>query len=150
MGGDYPSGYEYNFWANNPLATAHVVNTWPNRMTFLGSAIGEAVSSGGILTTQGPEKDPVKAAYEHYIGYNRSRYSWDPLTLVYACQGLGEWFEYGGSGGYNYVRSNGSNVWIDGGEGKEQHYLKLKIDNTTVARELDNMLLRGANLYRKS
>ncbi|KAJ6194635.1 hypothetical protein J3E72DRAFT_272000 [Bipolaris maydis] len=99
MGGDYPSGYEFNFWSDNPLATAHVVNTWPGRITYLGSKVGEDISSGAILTTQGPMNDPVKSAFEHYIGYNRSRYSWDPLTVVYACQGLGEWFEYGGSGG---------------------------------------------------
>ncbi|EUC34479.1 hypothetical protein COCCADRAFT_25361 [Bipolaris zeicola 26-R-13] len=150
MGGDYPSGYEFNFWSDNPLATAHVVNTWPGRITYLGSKVGEAVSSGAILTTKGPMNDPVKRAFEHYIGFNRSRYSWDPLTVVYACQGLGEWFEYGGSGGYNHVFPNGSNVWMEGAKGKGQQYLKLKMDNDTIARELDSMLLHGANLFDKS
>jgi hypothetical protein len=95
-------------------------------MTFLGYEVGLAVSSGRILT-QAPEDDPVKAAYEWYVGYNRSRYSWDLLTVMYACEGLGDWFEYGGVGGYNHVWPNGSNVWVEGNERKEQQYLKLRM-----------------------
>lgn len=151
MGGAYPSGHEFNFYGDNPLVTAHVVNTWPGRMTYLGFEVGFDVSSGALLTTQGPENDPVKAAYGWYNGYNKSRYSWDPLTVLYACEGLGEWFEYAGAGGYNYVWPNGSNVWLEGGEerGKEQHYLKLKMENETVARDLDRLFLHGANLYKR-
>ncbi|KAF2195153.1 nucleoside hydrolase [Zopfia rhizophila CBS 207.26] len=152
MGGGYPSGHEFNFWGDNPIATAHVVNTWPRTvsMTFLGTEVGEVVSTGARLSADCPAIDPVKAGYEWYVGYNTTRFSWDPLTVVYACLGPGEWFELAGEGGYNQVWPNGSNVWAEDPEITNQHYLKLKMDNVTVARELDELYLRGAKLSQKS
>lgn len=143
MGGGYPSGYEFNFWGDNPLATAHVVNTWPDSIpvTFLGAEVGEAVKTGAKLTVEGPENDPVKAAYAWYVGYNTTRESWDPLTMVYACGGLGTWFEFGNEHGYNFVWPNGSNIWINDTARSNQHYVRLKIDNETVAQELDQLYL---------
>lgn len=151
MGGGYPSGHEFNFWGNNPLATAHVVNTWPQSVpvTFLGFEVGEQVSTGARFTVEGPQNDPVKAAYAWYVGYNTTRFSWDPLTVAYACLGLGTWFEYGDNGGYNHVWPNGSNVWVEDGARKNQHYLRLKIDNSTIASELDELYLRGARRWGK-
>ncbi|RQM05145.1 hypothetical protein DH86_00003153, partial [Scytalidium sp. 3C] len=61
MGGDFPSGREYNFWGDDPLKAAHVVNNWPGRITYLGSDVGKRVMSGAQLTVEGPENDPVKA-----------------------------------------------------------------------------------------
>ncbi|KAF2711823.1 inosine/uridine-preferring nucleoside hydrolase [Pleomassaria siparia CBS 279.74] len=149
MGGGYPSGHEFNFWGDNPLATAHVVNTWPKSiaLTFLGTEVGEMVFSGAKLTLLGPTNDPVKAAYNWYVGYNTTRFSWDPLTVAYACQGLGTWFEYGNVEGYNYVYPNGSNVWREDKTRTNQHYLKLKAGNDTVARELDELYLAGARMW---
>jgi inosine-uridine nucleoside N-ribohydrolase len=146
MGGGYPSGYEFNFWGDNPLLTAHAVNTWPRSVpvTFLGTEVGEMVFTGARLTVEGPAGDPVKAGYEWYLGYNSTRQSWDPLTVAYACSGLGTWFEYGNVGGYNYVWPNGSNAWINDTTRTNQNYLKLKVDNGTVASELDGLFLEGA------
>jgi inosine-uridine nucleoside N-ribohydrolase len=151
MGGGYPSGHEFNFWGDNPSYTAHVVNSWPRSvaLTFLGTEIGEMVSSGAALTLYGPTNDPVKAGYEWYVGYNTTRFSWDPLTTAYACQGLGTWFEYGNVDGYNHVWPNGSNVWREDEGRTNQHYLRLKVGNETVARELDELYLRGARMRAK-
>lgn len=66
MGGDYPSGHEYNFWGSNASATAYVINTWPGRVTFLGFHVGYNVRSAARLTTEGPKDDPVVAAYKWY------------------------------------------------------------------------------------
>jgi hypothetical protein len=149
MGGGYPSGYEFNFWGDNPLTTAHVVNTWPASVsvTFLGTEVGVEVKTGARLTVEGPENDPVKAAYGWYVGYNTTRESWDPLTVAYACAGLGTWFEFGNEHGYNFVWPNGSNVWINDTARSNQHYLRLKMDNGTVAQELDQLYLKGARMY---
>ena len=151
MGGGYPSGHEFNFWGDNPSYTAHVVNTWPKSVavTFLGTEIGEMVSSGAALTLYGPTNDPVKSGYEWYVGYNTTRFSWDPLTAAYACQGLGTWFKYGNVDGYNHVWPNGSNVWRKDEGRTNQHYLRLKVGNETVAKELDELYLRGARMWAK-
>ncbi|KAL5376858.1 hypothetical protein DPSP01_010124 [Paraphaeosphaeria sporulosa] len=151
MGGGYPSGYEFNFWGDNPLATAHVVNTWPRAVpvTFLGTEVGDVVLSGAKLTMEGPKGDPVKAAYGWYVGYNTTRMSWDPLTVAYAVLGLGSWFEYGNTGGYNHVFANGSNGWVADEDVTNQHYLRLAMDNVTVANELDKLYLKGVRKFDK-
>ena len=67
MGGEYPSGWEFNFGGNTPLSTAHVVNNWPGNITFSGTELGGKVSAGAQLTIQGPVTDPVVAAYKWYV-----------------------------------------------------------------------------------
>ncbi|RYN15610.1 hypothetical protein AA0119_g10037 [Alternaria tenuissima] len=152
MGGGYspePSlDEEYNFAIQN---APHVVNTWPEcvPMTFLGAEVGVEVSSGARFTVCGPPNDPVKSAWEWYGSYNKSEYSWDFLTMVYAGRGLDRLFEYGNNNGYNYLYPNGTNVWVEDERRTSQHYLKLKISNETVAQEMDNLLLRGAWVHAK-
>lgn len=151
MGGGYPSGHEYNFWGDNPLTTAHVVNNWPRTVpvTFLGTEVGDNVLSGAKLTTEGTKGDLVTAAYGWYVGYNTTRMSWDPLTVMYAVTGLGSLFEYGNTAGYNHVFANGSNVWVVDEGVTNQHYLQLAIDNVTVADKLDGLYLDAVRRFSK-
>ncbi|KAF9037790.1 nucleoside hydrolase [Hymenopellis radicata] len=137
MGGAYPSGWEYNFGGSSPLLTAHVVNTWPGSMTFSGSYLGG---------TSPPSSDPVSAAYKWYIGYNTPRYSWDPITVMYAVQGLGDLLEYGNFDGYNNVSSDGSNAWVNDTSVTNQHWLILRegVSNATLGDRLDDLYLSGA------
>ncbi|KAF2493619.1 hypothetical protein BU16DRAFT_551412 [Lophium mytilinum] len=144
VGGQYPSGSEYNFYSFNPLSTALVVNTWPGPMTFSGAELN--VTAGAALTREGPATDPVAAAYRWHIGYNTSRATWDPFAVLYACQGLGTLFEYEGAGGRNYVYPNVSNEWVYGVE-KQQRWLKLKASNVTAANELERLYLKGARMW---
>jgi len=150
MGGSYPSGWEYNFGGYSPLTTAHLVNNWAGRITFSGSELGGNVMSGARFIVEGPKHDPVKAAYQWYVGYDTDRYSWDPLTVLYASQGLGDLFEYANEDGYNYVFPNGSNVWVFDEGRSDQHWLKLKVDNLTAGRELDRLYLEGARSVRST
>ncbi|CAE6999294.1 hypothetical protein P3342_000996 [Pyrenophora teres f. teres] len=152
MGGGYSSEYsldqEYNFAQQD---APHVVNTWPDciPMTFLGAEVGVNVFTGARLTVCGPPDDPVRASFDWWGGYNVSQYSWDHLTMAYAVRGLGNWYEYGNMNGYNYLYPNGTNIWVKDERRTNQHYLQLKISNVTVAKEMDNMLLRGAWAHAK-
>lgn len=150
MGGQYPSGREYNFWGDNPYATAHVVNNWPGRMTFSGNELGENVLSGGRFSAEAAPTDPVAAAYKWYVGYNTSRYSWDPLTVLYACQGLGETFTYANHCGYNHVFANGSNAWMYEKTRSIQHWLQLKVSNASAGLLLDQLYIQGARSFGSS
>ncbi|KAI0446106.1 inosine/uridine-preferring nucleoside hydrolase [Xylaria telfairii] len=143
MGGDYPSGYEFNFWGFNASHTAHVVNTWEGRMVFVGDSIGKNVKSGGRLMYEGPDTDPVRMAYIYYTYYT-PRSSWDPLAVLYAIDGLGDLFEFGNEFGYNHVEVDGANRWIWDPEVQNQFFLKLKVDEEMAAVELDCLLLQGA------
>ncbi|KAK3380440.1 inosine/uridine-preferring nucleoside hydrolase [Lasiosphaeria ovina] len=143
MGGEYPSGYEFNFWGDNSSLAAHVVNEWKGPIVFSGFELGANVKSGGPLMAEGPENDPVRAAYIYYT-YNTSRASWDPLTVLYAMGGLGELFEYGNANGYNHVAANGSNSWVFDDAIRNQHWLRLRVAEETAAAELDRLFLKGA------
>lgn len=144
MGGGYPSGYEFNFRYYDPAATAHVINSWKGSpIVFSGVELGGNVSTGRSLLASGPARDPVSAAYLYYT-YNTSRFSWDPLTVLYAMDGPGQLFEFANDGGYNFVYANGSNVWVEDEGVKDQHWLKLKVDNATAASVLDKMMLEAA------
>lgn len=143
MGGGYPSGHEFNFFGYDPSATAHVINSWKGPLVFSGSELGGNVSSGGRLMAEGPVGDPARAAYLYYT-YNTSRFSWDPLTMLYAIGGLGQLFEFGNDGGYNFVYANGSNAWVADESTTDQHWLKLKVDNATAAASLDQMMVEAS------
>lgn len=147
---------------SNSSLTAHVVNNWPGKMTFsgmglsppsahlciahttTGSELGGNVTSGASMTVKAPAGDPVAAAYRWYTGYNVSRFSWDPLTVLYACEGLGDLFGYANEFGYNHVHPNGSNEWVYDETETKQHWLQLRVDNETAARKIDRLFLEGA------
>lgn len=143
MGGDYPSGHEFNFWGDNPFHAAHVINNWPGRITFSGYSMGRDVTSGGRLMREGPGKDPVRSAYIWYT-YNAPRSSWDPLTVLYAINGLGGLFEFGNKFGYNHVSPNGSNSWVFDANRTDQHWLKLNAGRLSMGDFLDSLFLEGA------
>ncbi|KAI0971673.1 inosine/uridine-preferring nucleoside hydrolase [Xylaria arbuscula] len=143
MGGGYPSGYEFNFWGSNASLTAHVVNTWEGRVVFLGDEVGKHVKSGGRLMSEGPNTDPVRMAYIYYT-YFTPRPSWDPLTVLYAIDGLGDLFTFGNEDGYNHIDAGGANRWIWDQEVRNQFFLRLRVDEETAAAELDRLFLEGA------
>ncbi|TDZ39625.1 Pyrimidine-specific ribonucleoside hydrolase RihA [Colletotrichum spinosum] len=144
MGGGYPNGREFNFFGDNPLSTAHVVNSWEGRVVYCGTEVGGTVYSGAQLVLDAPPTDPVRQAYIYYNFY-RPRESWDPLTVMYAINGLGDLFEYGNTHGRNFVHANGSNEWVYDKNTTNQFWLRLKVDNVTAAAALDELYVQGAN-----
>lgn len=144
MGGEYPSGHEYNFWGSNASLAAHVVNTWEGRMVFSGTDVGKYVKSGGRLMAEGPDEDPVRMAYIYY-SYYAPRPSWDPLAVLYAIHGLGDLFKFGNEYGYNHVEADGANRWIWDQKAQNQFFLRLAVNNETAAAELDRLFLQGAS-----
>ncbi|KAI0411240.1 inosine/uridine-preferring nucleoside hydrolase [Xylaria grammica] len=146
MGGEYPSGSEWNFWGDNPLTTAHVVHNWRGKVVFSGYEMGRIVLSGGKLIDYGPPNDPVRDAYAWYTCGRQLRPSWDPLTLLYAIDGLGDLFGYATEYGYNHVYPNGSNEWVYDRSFTDQRFLKLTVSDTEAAATLDRLYLDGARL----
>ncbi|KAK3313724.1 inosine/uridine-preferring nucleoside hydrolase [Apodospora peruviana] len=143
MGGAYPSGHEWNFMGDNASLAAHVVSTWNSPIIFSGEELGDNVMSGSRFMAEGPVADPIRAAYIYYT-YNTSRPSWDPLTVLYAMDGLGDLFDYGNAVGYNHVAADGSNEWVYDDSVKNQHWLKLKVPDDIASAEIDRRLLDGA------
>lgn len=149
MGGAYPSGREFNFFGDDPAHTAHVISSLSTagspKVVYCGNEVGENVMSGMPLMKNGPESDPVRAAYSYYTHRSHARQSWDPLTMMYAINGLGDLFEFANENGYNRVNATeGSNEWIGDVSVTNQRWLRLKVSNTTAAEELDRLYMEAA------
>ncbi|KAH8727790.1 Inosine/uridine-preferring nucleoside hydrolase domain-containing protein [Phaeosphaeriaceae sp. PMI808] len=149
MGGGYPSGHSWNFFGSNPILTAHVINTWEGKMTFVGDDVGKYVLSGAPLLASKFKDDPVRMGYLYY-GFGKPLSSWDPLTVLYVATGLGDLFELGTDHGYNKIWPNGTNEWVyDASSKKQQNFLRLKASNETAANELDHLYLIAATKFSK-
>ncbi|KAI1106225.1 nucleoside hydrolase [Jackrogersella minutella] len=149
MGGQYPSGWEFNFGGSDPESTYQVVNNWPRDVpiTYSGGELGGNIYSGEELKEKAEKAlpdSPVLAAYEWYVGrYSTIRESWDPVTMLYGIVGLEgapelgieKLFAYANDIGYNEVLVNGSNYWVNDSSVTNQHWLKLAdgVTKTTVA-----------------
>lgn len=130
MGGQYPSGLEFNFKFDGPSA-AKVVNELDVPMVFSGYELGTLVQSGDSLVNT-PVDNPVREAYRLYgKGEPYNRASWDLSVVVYAVEGLSDYFSHSDTG-RNQLASDGSNLWR-AGDAKGDTYLKLK-DSGAVDR----------------
>lgn len=151
MGGEYPSGWEYNFGGVDPESTAYVVRHWPKsvNITYSGSELGGNIFSGQNLVQRSPPDSPVLSAYQWYVGRgSTTRPSWDPITTLYGILGLDflsklgirPMLEYANTSGYNNVTApDGSNAWVNDTAVTNQHYLRLAggISNHSMAALLD-------------
>ncbi|EME39121.1 hypothetical protein DOTSEDRAFT_159290 [Dothistroma septosporum NZE10] len=157
MGGEYPSGWEFNFGGVHPWTTAKVIEGWPSNVpiTYSGLELGMDIMSGEGLKQRCPADSPILAAYEWYNGRcNTVRESWDPLTVLYGVLGLDRHsalglsespFVYANADGYNSITAmNGSNAWVDDSSVTNQHWLKLAdgISNTSMANLLTQLYAR--------
>ena len=88
MGGRYPWGSECNFCASP--STKFVVSHLPNdlRVVFSGQEVGLEIHHGAALTYCSSKENPCRQAYISYLGGpGRNRFSWDPITTLYAVRG---------------------------------------------------------------
>ncbi|KAK1621757.1 inosine/uridine-preferring nucleoside hydrolase [Colletotrichum phormii] len=149
MGGDYPNGFEFNFWGDDPYETAHAIHNWTSPIVYAGFKLGASVRSGGPLMADGPKTDPVRAAYILYT-YYQPQWSYDPIAMLYAIGGLGDFFNFGNEYGYNTItlygedKCDGCNVWVYDKNVTNQHWLDVTVTYEKLREELDRRYLQGA------
>ena len=151
MGGNYPSGWEFNFGGGDPASTIYVIDHWPPSVpiTFSGFELGSTIYSGQNLAQDSPPGSPILAAYQWYVGRcSTIRESWDPLTVLYGVLGLEGFSQlgvkqplvYANVVGYNSITSNNaSNAWVNDTSVTNQHWLRLAdgVTNSSMAWLLD-------------
>jgi hypothetical protein len=86
MGGRYPEGKEWNF-EQDPRAAARVATEWPTPILASGFEIGASVKTGGRLAAETPSDNPVRLAFELYVGAGKDRESWDETGVLAAVRG---------------------------------------------------------------
>ncbi|RFU77603.1 inosine uridine-preferring nucleoside hydrolase [Trichoderma arundinaceum] len=160
MGGQYPSGWEYNFGGADPESTAYVIKNWPKHVTitYSGSELGGGIFSGQNLAQRSPPDSPVLSSYQWYVGRGSTiRESWDPITVLYGIIGL-EWLPklgirpmlaYANKFGYNSITAaNASNAWVNDTKTTNQHWLRLAdgVTNYSMAALLDEFFTHDPSL----
>jgi len=112
MGGEYPSGWEFNFGGYDSTSTHFVLSHWPRSVpiTFSGGELGGNIDSGQDLRSHAPPDSPVLAAYEWYVGRcSTTRRSRDPITTLYGILGLNGFAELGIKAPFAYANAVGYN-----------------------------------------
>ncbi len=154
MGGEYPSGWEFNFGGLDPESTVYVLEHWPTSVaiSFSGVELGRSIYSGHMLAQHSPSDSIVLAAYQWYVGRcSTVRESWDPITMLYGVLGLDGFaklgieapFTFANDFGYNKIvdRVDASNAWANNSSVTNQHWLRLAdgVSNASVAWLLDRI-----------
>jgi hypothetical protein len=145
MGGGYPSGHEWNFYCDI-AGTYDAVTNWPTPVVFSGYEIGFPINSGSLLSSKTPIDNPVRKGYEINVGVGSGKSSWDLTAALYACRGLGAFWDVHNTG-HNQIDNGawpngGDNQWIDQNlPGIDHSYLVAKMSNAGVGAVLDSLLV---------
>lgn len=144
MGGQYPSGREWNFY-QDAKATVDVISHWPVPIVFVGFEIGKDIMTGAKLRSL-PPSNPVRHSYELHNKLE-GRPSWDQLAVYYAVMTEnGEqsdwWAKVQGS---NSVSDDGSNSWLNQQQSKIDHaYLVQRGESATITAKIEQLMLTSA------
>jgi inosine-uridine nucleoside N-ribohydrolase len=139
MGGQYPSGREWNFSQDAKAALA-VVNHWPTPIVFVGFEIGKEIVTGAKLRSLLPS-NPIRHSYELHNKL-AGRPSWDQLAVYYAVTTADKetsslWATVYGR---NVVSEDGSNHWLNT-RTTDHAYLVQRSDSATIAAMIEHLML---------
>lgn len=112
MGGRYPRHLDPKVFGNfkpDPASTLEAVANWPTTIYF--SGLGDDILTGEPLRRTS-QRNPVRRAYELYLGDKPTRPSWDPIATLFAVRGCEPFFQLHRKG-YNHIFPNGTNEWRD-------------------------------------
>lgn len=143
MGGEFPSGREWNFYQDAPAA-ANVVTHWPTPIIFSGFEIGSTIMTGKALR-KAAESHPVREAYRLYNNL-ANRQSWDQATVLLADPSGGLPNEYLtlSEQGRVQVDEKGNNSWEAMKDGP--HRFMISTARTKeLAGIIDDLMLRAAH-----
>lgn len=140
MGGDYPAGYEYNFYTDPD--GAQVLNSVTNvPVHYFGFTDGTKLQTGGFFQTLS-SANPVRRAYAYVLANavfrdpNLGREWWDEMPLAWLAFGP-KYFTLSAPG-YNTVGPGGTNYWTNS-HNAQQRYATLTADASKLTELLENL-----------
>ena len=129
-----------------PKASKAVAEDWPTKKVFVGFEAGLVKCGSGLKKYD--NSNPARMAYARYtIEESLQRYSWDPITVLYACEENNNLFEVSAPG-YVSFDENGRTVFRKSDNGDSQ-YLIWKESGEMIARELNEILSADAKYYHR-
>jgi hypothetical protein len=143
MGGQYPTGTEYNF-SNNAAAIAasgYVTANWPTPITYAGFEIGSSVLTGSNLNGLAASDLLAQALVDaNYVG---GRASWDAMNTLIGIIGDPARAGYATVTGSNAVDGSGANTFTPNISGRDRYVVKMQSDSsfqTQINNRLDKSL----------
>lgn len=141
MGGRYPEGKEWNF-EQDPKAVARIAESWPTPILASGFEIGAEVKTGARLQSETPVENPVRLAYERYIGAGKDRESWDQTALLAAVRGPGSLWTLSQPVQLQVNPADGSNRTQPGPNGRLRYLVK-KAEVPEVKRAIEDLMVQA-------
>ena len=142
MGGRYPRHLDPRVFGNfktDPAATVEACRDWPVEVVF--SGLGDNILTGSRLRQTRPE-NPVRRAYELYLGKQPARPSWDPIAVLYAVR-PDALFWRRRTEGYNHIFPNGTNEWRSERDSPTHVLLELVPGaDAEVGRTIDELIIQ--------
>ncbi len=139
MGGEYPSGREWNFH-RDAVAATYVAEHWPTPLIFAGFELGKDIMTGAALRSL-PENNPLRRSYELHNKL-AGRPSWDQIAVHYAAMtadGSPSAF-WSARRGSNLVREDGSNRWLEEGSSDHAHLVQ-QADSAVISAQIEQLML---------
>lgn len=139
MGGQYPSGSEFNFNNNSLAMTAgnYVVANWPTPIVYSGFEVGTSVLTGASLSGKQPG-DLAAQAMADFGSF--ARMSWDPMNALLAMDIDPDSNGYTSIWGSNSVNAGtGANTFTPNVAGRDRYTVKSVTDATFQAR-INNLI----------
>jgi len=142
MGGRYPRHLDPRVFGNfktDPTAIVEAARAWPREVVF--SGLGDDILTGSRLKETPPE-NPVRRAYDLYLGKAPARPSWDLIATLYAVRPEASIWRLQ-KRGYNHIFPNGTNEWRDQPD-SPTHRLLLLADGaeTELKTTLDGLMIQ--------
>jgi hypothetical protein len=150
VGGDYPTGREYNFAASWPctMVINHLTNaTFP--VFFTGFTEGARLKAGGIFQAIHPADSPVRRAYKWVLEDSQAvggttaangREFWEEMACMWLAFGT-NFFSTNSWGGFNRVVPGGTNFWQTG-TAYNQAYIQIDDAKSNALMDKVNLLHR--------
>ncbi|MEV1332202.1 nucleoside hydrolase [Micromonospora costi] len=139
MGAQFPTGFEWNIRLD-PAAAATVAERWPTPVIYSGFEVGDSIYTGRQLFFETPPSNPVRAAYELYVGFGNNRESWDITAVYYAVLGGRGMFQLSEPGTVTFA-PDGSNTWTPT-PGADRYYLRTTVADSEIASELEEWMIQ--------
>ena len=124
-----------------PSTAQAVVQNWPTPILFSGFEIGVDIMTGLRLYQETPVDNPVRKAYELFIGYEGSRHSWDLTAVLCGVRGTDGYWDTQTEGTV-VVDELGNNVWCPN-TGGSHSYLVKKADDSFIENVLESLMVEA-------
>jgi hypothetical protein len=139
-GGTFPVGYDGFNWRMDRPAALRVLNHFPAPLVV--NEHGTSILTGATLAATTPVENPVRLAYEAYLGGSgRSRSSWDQVTVLAAVGVHGSLLEEVGGHVLEYLPS-GEHRWVAQVQGPARRHVRLLANDQVLAQTIEALMTR--------